>query len=129
MFNFRCLGHPRKLNTHMHVWQYADHDNYSLLKKFCALNFRGLGQQRNFFNNENFPIYGIYQIVPNFRGAQFSRKQFLWTKDSVSINILYFLISRSLIFEVRCHPRKTRKLCAIQYIPGLDLTKFPVNTV
>ena len=33
---------------------------YSLLKKFRALNFRGLGQQRNFFNNENFPIYGMY---------------------------------------------------------------------
>ena len=33
---------------------------YSLLKKFRALNFRGLGQQRNFFNNENFPIYGIF---------------------------------------------------------------------
>ena len=30
-----------------------------VVKKFRALNFRGLGQQRNFFNNENFPIYGI----------------------------------------------------------------------
>ena len=36
---------------------------YSLLKKFRALNFRGLGQQRNFFNNENFPIYGIYICI------------------------------------------------------------------
>ena len=31
-----------------------------VVKKFRALNFRGLGQQRNFFNNENFPIYGNY---------------------------------------------------------------------
>ena len=35
---------------------------YSLLKKFRALNFRGLGQQRNFFNNENFPIYGSHHV-------------------------------------------------------------------
>ena len=35
---------------------------YSLLKKFRALNFRGLGQQRNFFNNEKFPINGIYLL-------------------------------------------------------------------
>ena len=35
----------------------------TLVKKFRALNFRGLGQQRNFFNNENFPIYGIYTII------------------------------------------------------------------
>ena len=36
---------------------------YSLLKKIRALNFRGLGQQRNFFNNKNFPIYGSEQGV------------------------------------------------------------------
>ena len=39
---------------------------YSLLKKFRALNFRGLGQQRNFFNNENFPIYGICYISTKY---------------------------------------------------------------
>ena len=34
--------------------------NNSLQKNFRAFNFRGWGHPRKFFNNENFPIYGIY---------------------------------------------------------------------
>ena len=32
---------------------------FLLFKKFCVLNFCGLLQTQKFFNNENFPIYGI----------------------------------------------------------------------
>ena len=54
--------------------------------------------------------YTVY-IAPNCRGLAFSKilpKQFSQTKDSVR----YSKISRSLIFEVRCQPRKTRNLWA-----------------
>ena len=33
---------------------------FSLFKKFRVLNFRGLLRPRKFFNNENFPIYGMF---------------------------------------------------------------------
>ena len=32
---------------------------YSLLNIFRVINFRGLSQPRKYFNNENFPNYGI----------------------------------------------------------------------
>ena len=45
----------------------ADCNNFSLLlmsvvNKFCALNVRGQGRLRKYFNNENFPTYGITQL-------------------------------------------------------------------
>ena len=36
---------------------------FSLSKKFRVLNFRGLLRLRKFFNNENFPIYGIHPVT------------------------------------------------------------------
>ena len=49
--------------VYTYVWRAADRNNYSLLlipgvNKFCALNFRGWGRLRKYFNNENFPMYG-----------------------------------------------------------------------
>ena len=50
-------------------------------------------------------------IFADWRFQKF-RGKFSRTKDSVSESIRYSKISRSLIFEARCQPRKTRKLCA-----------------
>ena len=37
-------------------------DRYAVaVKNICALNFRKPGHLRKYCNNENFPIYGIYQ--------------------------------------------------------------------
>ena len=59
--NFRVLNF-RTFN--FRPWQSVcirTYTNCSLLKKFRTFNFRLLSSSRNFFNGENFPIYGKRQ--------------------------------------------------------------------
>ena len=37
---------------------------FSLGNNFRAFNFHGWNRPWNFLNNENFPIYGIYKVLP-----------------------------------------------------------------
>ena len=69
---------------------------YSLLKKFRALNFRGLGQQRKFFNNETFPIYGI--IIINIIVVIFIIIMIIIIIVVVIINIIIIILFLLLLF-------------------------------
>ena len=50
---------PRSAVLRLHIYVDCTTCYYSLLKYFVLKYFRGLSQPRKYFNNENFPNYGI----------------------------------------------------------------------